>query len=50
MKKGMYCKSVLPLLLLVAATGCTQPTEEVHYIKVDMIACSFQAPMPFRYG
>ena len=42
MKKGMYCKSVLPLLLLVAATGCTQPTEEVHYIKVDMIACSFQ--------
>ena len=42
MKKGMYCKSVLPLLLLVTATGCTQPTEEVHYIKVDMIACSFQ--------
>ena len=40
MKKGMYCKSVLPLLLLVTATGCTQPTEEVHYIKVDMIALS----------
>ena len=29
-------------MLLVTATGCTQPTEEVHYIKVDMIACSFQ--------
>lgn len=43
MKKGMVlAKGVLPLLLLVAATGCTQPTEEVHYIKVDMIACSFQ--------